>query len=149
MRRLQDLAEQLAALLHVREPHCADGSARKQTARMPLGGGYVLSRSVLDAALVDAAVEAGVEFRDGVTATPGDAPLTIVAAGLWLDTTDTPLAKKLTSDEEATAASFAIMSLGKTDFAAWNWRRTLPVEFHEKGKKIKSFEAAGERFERK
>jgi len=51
--------------------------------RMPLGGGVALSRRTLDAALVEAAREAGVEFRDGVESVAGIRPdLTIRATGL-------------------------------------------------------------------
>ena len=59
-------------------------SARNRSVRMPLSGGYVVTRAAFDAALVEAACEAGVEFRDGVAATPEtiDAPLVIVATGL-------------------------------------------------------------------
>jgi len=59
-------------------------SARGKSVRVPLGGGVVLSRGAFDAALLDAARDAGVEVRLGVTATPGsiEAPLTIMATGL-------------------------------------------------------------------
>ncbi|MHC4955254.1 MAG: NAD(P)/FAD-dependent oxidoreductase [Planctomycetota bacterium] len=43
-------------------------SARGRTARMPLAGGAVLTRSVLDAALLDSAVDAGVDVLQGVSA---------------------------------------------------------------------------------
>ncbi len=59
-------------------------SARGRSACVPLGGGVVLSRGAFDAALLNAARDAGVEVRMGVSATPGsiEAPLTIVATGL-------------------------------------------------------------------
>ncbi|MHC4938044.1 MAG: NAD(P)/FAD-dependent oxidoreductase [Planctomycetota bacterium] len=51
-------------------------------ARLPLAGGVALSRTALDHALVEAAREAGVEFRDGVSEVDCDPELTILATGL-------------------------------------------------------------------
>jgi len=57
--------------------------AAGRAARLPLAGGVALSRRTLDAALVEAAQEAGVEFRDGVREPPRIRPeFTILATGL-------------------------------------------------------------------
>ena len=53
---------------------------RGRTARLPLHGNVALSRPVFDARLVEAAVEAGVDFRDATTVTGVD----VVGAGVTL-----------------------------------------------------------------
>lgn len=74
--------------------HALHLHAGRRNARLALDGGLALSRRVLDAALVDAAVEAGAAFRDGAAArvvAPGrvevggafvDAEVVLVATGL-------------------------------------------------------------------
>jgi menaquinone-9 beta-reductase len=46
--------------------------AAGRSAAVPLPGGYSISRSAFDHALVDAAIKSGVEFRPGVAGTLGD-----------------------------------------------------------------------------
>jgi flavin-dependent dehydrogenase len=76
---LGELPEQLGAT----ELRALSLHASGRGARIALQGGAALSRATLDSALVRAAQDAGVEFRDGVTSAPEVRPaLTIRATGL-------------------------------------------------------------------